>query len=49
VCGAYLNLKTISDYAKANGITYNGVLERIKTGKIHYVELFGTKFVGENL
>lgn len=24
LCGAYLNLQTISNYAKKNGISYNG-------------------------
>ncbi len=47
--GSYLNLKTISDYSKANNISYNGVLERIKSGKIKEYTLFNIKFVIDNL
>lgn len=46
--GSYLNLKTISDYSKANNISYNGVLERIKSGKIKEYTLFNVKFVIDN-
>lgn len=46
--GAYLNLQTFSDYAKREGITYNGVLSRIKDGKVAVHELFGVKFVIDN-
>jgi len=42
--GAYLNLCSISDYAKANNLSYNGVK---KTRKI--VTLFNQKFVIDNL
>jgi len=41
--GAYLNLMTPSDYAKANGMTYPGV---IKGRQIE--EIFGVKFVIDN-
>ena len=42
-CGSYLNLRTISDYAKENNISYNGVKNfRNK------VKLFGVKFIIEN-
>ena len=40
--GTYANLKTISDYAREHGLTYNGVK---KTRKI--IKLFGVKFVIE--
>ena len=42
--GLFLNLQTISDYAKNNNISYNGVKKsrKIKT-------LFGVKFVIDNL
>lgn len=42
--GLFLNLQTISDYAKNNNISYNGVKKsrKIKT-------LFGIKFVIDNL
>lgn len=42
--GLFLNLQTISDYAKNNNISYNGVKKSriIKT-------LFGVKFVIDNL
>lgn len=41
--GAYLNLKTIPDYAKANGLSYQGV----KTCR-HVEEIFGVRFVLDN-
>ena len=41
--GAYLNLKTIPDYAKANGLSYQGT----KTCR-HIERLFGCKFVIDN-
>ncbi len=46
--GSYLNLKTISDYAKANNKTYNGVKDRIKSGKVQEYVLFGTTFIIDN-
>ncbi len=45
---AFLNLKTISDYAKAENITYNGVLKRIEQKKVSEYILFGTKFIIDN-
>jgi hypothetical protein len=43
LCGGYLNLQTIADYAKNNNLSYNGVKKcrKIKT-------LFNTKFVIDN-
>lgn len=41
--GNYLNIKTIPDYAKDNGLSYNGVKNNRKI-----VELFNTKFVIDN-
>lgn len=46
--GSYLNAKTISDYSKHEKITYNGVLQRIGTGKLKTFDLFGIKFVIDN-
>ena len=46
--GSYLNLSTISNYATINQISYNGVLERIKSGKIQDYVLFKVKFIIEN-
>jgi hypothetical protein len=43
VAGAFLNLKTISEYAKDNNLTYNGVKNHRKV-----VEIFNTKFVIDN-
>jgi hypothetical protein len=43
LCGAYLNLQTISNYAKANGKSYNGVKKFRKTK-----QLFGVKFTIDN-
>lgn len=43
VMGQYLNLQTISDYAKANGLSYQGA----KTCR-HVEEIFGVRFVVEN-
>jgi len=41
--GAYLNLKTISDYAKENNISYEGA-KRFRRVE----EIFGVKFVIDN-
>jgi len=46
--GMYLNLKTIVNYATLENISYNGVLSRIKSGKIKEYELFGVKFIISN-
>lgn len=43
LCGNYLNLQTISDYAKNNNLTYNGV-KKCRTIK----KIFNTKFVIDN-
>ena len=43
MCGEYLNLKTISDYCRNTGTSYNGAKNfRNK------VELFGVKFIIDN-
>jgi len=39
----YLNLKTLPNYAKDNGISYNGA----KNNR-HVIELFGCKFIADN-
>lgn len=41
--GSFLNLMTISDYAKANNLSYNGVKHHRKI-----VKMFNVKFVIEN-
>lgn len=41
--GNYLNLKTISDYAKENKMSYNGVKNNRKI-----IEFFNVKFVIDN-
>jgi len=41
--GEYLNIKTIPDYCKETGLSYNGV-KKCRT----IVEIFGTKFVIDN-
>lgn len=46
--GYYLNLKTISDYAKSENIVYNAVKKRIDTGKIKEYKLFGVTFIIDN-
>jgi hypothetical protein len=43
VAGSFLNLKTISDYAKENNLSYNGAKKFRKT-----IEIFSTKFVIDN-
>ena len=43
LCGLFLNLKTIPDYAKYKNLTYNGVK---KTRNI--ATIFNTKFVIDN-
>jgi hypothetical protein len=42
--GSYLNIKTISDYARANGISYNGAKKHRVVQKI-----FNVKFVIDNI
>jgi hypothetical protein len=46
--GMYLNLRTVANYATLENISYNGVLARIKSGKIKEYELFGVKFIIDN-
>lgn len=41
---SYLNLKTITNYAKANKITYNGALSR----KLRKVEIDNQTFIIDN-
>ena len=43
LAGAYLNLQTISDYAKKNNMSYNGV-KKCRNVKV----LFSTKYVIDN-
>ncbi len=43
LAGNYLNLQTISDYAKSNKLSYNGVKNYREV-----VELFNKKFVIDN-
>lgn len=45
LCGDYLNLKTIPDYAKAEKISYPGVLKR---KNIEIIKIFNTKYVIDN-
>jgi hypothetical protein len=42
-CGMYLNLKTVSDFAKDNEMSYNGV-KKFR----NVVKIFNVKFVIEN-
>ena len=43
LCGDYLNLQTISNYAKQHGMSYNGVKNNREVQK-----LFNVKFVIDN-
>ena len=43
LCGSYLNLQTISNYAKKNNLSYNGV-KNCRT----IINIFKTKFVVDN-
>lgn len=43
LCGNYLNIETIPNYAKQNNLSYNGV-KKFRT----IVELFNIKFVVDN-
>ena len=43
LCGLYLNLETITKYAKENNMSYNGVKNHR-----HIVNLFGNKYVIDN-
>lgn len=47
LCGDYLNLKTISDYARAKGMNYNGAKKPTKQRRIK--QIFGVKFVIDNV
>ena len=44
----YFNLATYSDYAKREGISYNGVKTRVESGKVQEIEFFNVKFVIDN-
>ena len=44
LASSYLNLRTITNYAKANGITYNGALNR----KTQSVIIDNVKFIIDN-
>jgi hypothetical protein len=46
LCSSYLNLQTVSDYARKNGMTYNGVIKPVKNRQI--ITLLGVKFVVDN-
>ncbi len=48
LCGSYLNLKTIPNYAKSEGISYNGTLNRIKLNKIQERVIFGNRMIIDN-
>ena len=43
LCGSYLNLKTITEYAKSNQMSYNGAKNFRSV-----VNLFGCKFIVDN-
>ena len=43
LCGRFLNIKSISEYAKENNMSYNGVKKFRNT-----VVIFGSKFVIDN-
>lgn len=43
LCGAYINLRTIPQYARESGMSYNGAKKYRKK-----VELFGVKFIVDN-
>lgn len=43
LCGMYLNIKSISEYAKDNNLSYNGVKKHR-----NIVNIFNTKFVLDN-
>ena len=45
---SFLNVQTYSDYATREKISYNGVLDRIKTGKVECLKLFNVNFVIDN-
>lgn len=44
LCGSYLNIKTVSSYAKHKGISYQGALK----GGRKTVLVFGVKMIIEN-
>jgi hypothetical protein len=46
LCSSYLNLQTVSDYARKNAMTYNGVIKPVKSRQI--ITLLGVKFVVDN-
>jgi hypothetical protein len=44
----YLNLISISEWAKKQGIDYTNAKYRIKRDKIEIIEIFGSKYVVDN-
>jgi len=44
LCGNYLNIQTIPDYAKSHNLSYNGVKKTRTT-----IKIFNVKFVIDNL
>jgi len=48
LCGGYLNIETIPNYAKRNKLSYNGAKKQPKTNQRRVVSLFKVKFVIDN-
>ncbi len=44
----YFNLATYSDYAKREGISYNGVKTRVESGKVKELDFFNVKYIIDN-
>jgi hypothetical protein len=46
LCGAYLNISTVAQYARQNNMSYNGAQKPAKGRKINHI--FGLKFIIDN-
>lgn len=50
LCAGFLNLQTISDYAKNNKLSYNGVLKRCNSihNNVNIIDICGARFIIDN-
>lgn len=48
VAGAYCNLATFAGYGRRHKLTYPGVVDRVNSGKVQVLEMFGVKFIVDN-
>lgn len=50
LCAGFLNLQTVSDYAKNNKLSYNGVLKRCNSihNNVNIIDICGARFIIDN-